>query len=71
METKRLIFVILKKESMVARDLYEEVKEIGQHVIHEDRIRGFRSFVKIINSFPEIDSQRNRENRMVYKVHKA
>jgi hypothetical protein len=63
-----VIFINSSKSYPTARELYQDIKEEHKQIIHQERVRGFKSFVKIINSFKEIQPIGNRSEPMVYKL---
>jgi cell fate (sporulation/competence/biofilm development) regulator YlbF (YheA/YmcA/DUF963 family) len=38
-----------------ASELYDQLKNEKQEILRDESVRGFRSFVKIINSFEQIE----------------
>jgi hypothetical protein len=70
---KAFVFVILKeadrnKEVFTAKDLYEEVRHTNHSLIENERIRGFQSFLRVLNSFPDLEKEGKPGKPMIYKI---
>jgi len=55
-ELNKLVVLTLtdNQSSLKASQLYEQIKKEEPSIMREERVRGFKSFVKIINSFKGI-----------------
>lgn len=69
-ELKQFIFVFLgkKKEGAEAQEMYEVMRKESPQVIKRDKIEGFKSFVKLINAIPEVNTDEKKNNRILYKI---
>jgi predicted RND superfamily exporter protein len=69
---QELIIVFLKQKDIegnpTAREIYEKIRHKNPTIFRVERVRNFRSFVKIINSFDEIESQGKKGYPRIYKV---
>jgi len=52
----KLVILTLQKTEieLKARQIYEFIRYNQPDILREEKVRGFRSFVKIINSFSEV-----------------
>jgi len=66
---KKLVFILLEGKELKAREVYEEIRHNYPNIIHEERIRGFHSFVKIINSIKEIKKKGCKGEPLNYFIH--
>lgn len=69
-ELKELVVMTLENSEIhpKASALYQHIKEINPGIMREERVKSFRSFVKVINSFEEIKIQGSGVK--VYSLHK-
>jgi hypothetical protein len=61
-----LITIPLKNDAPSAREIYDDIKY--NPIINKEHVRGFRSFVRIINSFPEIETKGYKGKNSVYFI---
>jgi len=63
--------VIMTLDSIIdkpkAIDLYNMIKVVNPHILKQERVPTFRSFVKVINSFPGIRHEGIKPKRYFVK----
>lgn len=71
-ELKQFVFVFLgkKKEGADAQEIYETMRRQAPEIIRRDHVQGFKSFVKIINTIPEVKTGEKENNKFLYKINK-
>lgn len=53
-ELNKLVVKTLDKNPLRAIDLYESIERENPRIFRQEKVRGFKSFVKILGHFPEV-----------------
>jgi hypothetical protein len=72
-ELNKFVMIVINgcgSEPPCAREIYEKIKDDNPQIIREEKVRGFKSFVKILNSFKEIKPVGTRGSPLAYKLKK-
>ena len=69
-ELKKLVFIIVsnKQEPPTAKEIYNQIRKDKPSITHTEKVSGFKSFVKILNSFDIIDPIEKKGQPFLYKV---
>ena len=69
-ELKKLVVIMISTSSNqpTARELYEQIRKENPPILRTERVKSFRGFVKIINSFENVKPTGRRGEAMVYKA---
>ena len=65
-ELSKLVLMTLSNQRLKAIEIYSHIKYNNPHVLRTEKVRGFKSFVKIINSFDRIQGE--GKGTKTYKV---
>jgi len=56
----KLIILELSQSTLKANALYNHIRNKDPTILREEHVKSFRSFVKVINSFGEVEALGNR-----------